>query len=201
MGWGDSAGLIEQLSFELQRPMDRIVRNDNGAFATRERLARELARGHDRLAGKRVVVYQFAARELAFGDWKLVDLKLGEQAPARFIAPEAGREWMAKGTVRASSPVPRPGTVPYKDHILALHLIEVETDDGNVRDVEALVYMMSMKDNAWTEAARYRSGDAIRIRLKPWSDVAAQYDGINRSELDDDALLMETPCWGEVMEK
>ena len=34
----------------------------------------EIAAGNDRLAGKRVVIWQFAARELAFGDWKISDL-------------------------------------------------------------------------------------------------------------------------------
>ncbi len=72
MGWGDSAGFVEQLSLALRRPIDRIVENDNGAFATRARLHREIASGVDRLAGKRVVIYQFSARELAFGDWQLL---------------------------------------------------------------------------------------------------------------------------------
>jgi alginate O-acetyltransferase complex protein AlgJ len=69
LGWGDSAGLAEQLSYELQRPLDRITQNDEGANATRVALRRA---GAARLAGKRVVIYQFAARELAFGDWQLV---------------------------------------------------------------------------------------------------------------------------------
>jgi hypothetical protein len=67
MGWGDSAGFVEHLSHALGRPVDRIVQNDNGAFATRAMLR---SAGPERLAGKRVVVWQFAARELAFGDWK-----------------------------------------------------------------------------------------------------------------------------------
>jgi hypothetical protein len=33
-----------------------------------------LQRDPGRLDGKRVVVYEFAARELAFGDWKLLPL-------------------------------------------------------------------------------------------------------------------------------
>ena len=70
MGWGDSAGLAEHLSFVLQRPVDRIVQNDKGSYATREILYRERA---ERLKGKRVVIYQFAARELAFGDWRLFE--------------------------------------------------------------------------------------------------------------------------------
>ncbi|MPY86356.1 MAG: hypothetical protein GEU99_00365 [Luteitalea sp.] len=75
MGWGDSGGFAEQLSYELQRPVDRIVQNNDGAFATRAMLWRGLGRSADRLSGKRVVIYQFATRELAFGDWKVLRLK------------------------------------------------------------------------------------------------------------------------------
>jgi hypothetical protein len=70
MGWGASAGLGPQLSLALRRPVDVIAQNDSGAFATRQSLSRELAAGQDRLAGKRVVVWEFAARELSVGDWK-----------------------------------------------------------------------------------------------------------------------------------
>lgn len=69
MGWGTSAGLVEQLSHALGRPVDRMVQNDAAAHATRDMLARA---DPSRLAPKRVVIYQFAARELAFGDWKLL---------------------------------------------------------------------------------------------------------------------------------
>lgn len=74
MGWGDAAGFVEHLGRFLQRPIDRIVQNDNGAYATRARLRQEIASGSDRLRDKRVVVLQFASRELAFGDWKLIEL-------------------------------------------------------------------------------------------------------------------------------
>jgi alginate O-acetyltransferase complex protein AlgJ len=75
MGWGEAAGLAEQVSYALQRPLDRIVQNDDGAYATRLQLAREVGRGDDRLAGKRVVIWQFAARELAFGDWRVIEMR------------------------------------------------------------------------------------------------------------------------------
>ena len=68
MGWGTSAGFVEQLSYALRRPIDRILQNDDGAFATRAILAADTGR----LKNTRVVVYQFAERELAFGDWKIV---------------------------------------------------------------------------------------------------------------------------------
>jgi alginate O-acetyltransferase complex protein AlgJ len=74
LGWGDSAGLVEHLARVLDRPVDRIVQNDDGAYATRERLRQDMASGSDRLRGTRVVVLQFAARELATGDWKRIEL-------------------------------------------------------------------------------------------------------------------------------
>ncbi len=68
MGWGTSAGLAEHLSLALRRPVDRLVQNDAGAYATRAMLQQDPAR----LQGKRVVIYQFAVRELAEGDWKVL---------------------------------------------------------------------------------------------------------------------------------
>ena len=68
MGWGTGAGFVEHLSLALQRPVDRIVQNDAGAYATRELLQRA---GPERLRGKKVVVWQFATRELVFGDWRV----------------------------------------------------------------------------------------------------------------------------------
>jgi hypothetical protein len=74
MGWGTAAGLPAHLALALQRPLDLIAQNDSGAFVTRQALARELAAGNDRLAGKRVVIWEFAARELSAGDWKRIEL-------------------------------------------------------------------------------------------------------------------------------
>ena len=71
MKWGEAAGLAERLSFHLKRPLDVIIRNDAGAHATRLMLATDLAQGNDRLVGKKIVIWEFAARELAVGDWKV----------------------------------------------------------------------------------------------------------------------------------
>lgn len=73
MGWGAAAGFAPQLSAALRAGVDVIAQNDSGAFATREALAQELAGGEDRLAGKSVVIWEFAARELSVGNWKPVD--------------------------------------------------------------------------------------------------------------------------------
>lgn len=74
LGWGHHAGLAEQLSFELQHPVDRMVRNDDSAYATRQLLANEWQRNPSRLTHKKVVIWQFSMRELMYGDWKQITL-------------------------------------------------------------------------------------------------------------------------------
>jgi alginate O-acetyltransferase complex protein AlgJ len=202
LGWGESAGFAEHLSRALgDRPLDCILRNSDAAFATREMLSRDLARGRDRLAGKKLVVWEFAARELAFGDWKMLEMKLGQPPPAHFFVPKTGEEVVVNGTVEAVSTVPRPGTVPYKDHILALHLIDLTVEGGSPSEtLESLVYLESMRDNVLTAAARFRSGDHVRLRLRSWTDVSDRYEKINRSEIDDPSIQLEEPCWGEPLQ-
>ena len=72
LGWGVGSGLAEQLSFVLQSPVDKIALNAGGALASRRALRRHLVGATGRLEGKRVVIYQFAVRELSEGDWRLV---------------------------------------------------------------------------------------------------------------------------------
>lgn len=82
MGWGEGAGLGAQLALALGRDVDVMAQNDSGAFATRQLLWNALAGGEDRLSGKRVVVWEFASRELAVGDWKPLDWTRARSAQA-----------------------------------------------------------------------------------------------------------------------
>ncbi len=202
LGWGEAAGLPEHLSAALGgRPLDCLLRNSDGAFATREMLANELARGRDRLAGKKVVIWEFAARELAFGNWKLLDFRLGQPAPTRFLAPSPGETIEASGTIEAIASIPRPGTVPYKDHIVAVHLGQIQiAGRQETAGLQAVAYFWSMRDNVWTPAARLRPGEQVKVRLRPWAEVSAQNEQINRSELDEAALQLEEPVWAELMD-
>lgn len=200
-GWGESAGFAEHLSRALGgRPLDCILRNGEGANATREILSRDLARGRDRLAGKKLVVWEFVERELAIGDWKLLEMKLGEPPPARFFVPKTNEEVVVSGTVEAISTVPRAGTLPYKDHILALHLTDLTVDSGREQErLESLVYLWSMRDNVLTPAAHLRQGDHVILRLRAWTDVSDRYEKINRSEVEDPTVQLQEPCWGEIL--
>ena len=198
MGWGHSAGFAEHLSLALGLPIDALCRNDAGSHATREMLAKELQLGQDRLAGKKLVIWEFAARELACGDWKQLPMALGEKHDVGMYVPADGKIVGVRGVVRAASPAPRPGTVPYKDHIVMVHLTDIEsTDDLTATGKEAVVFLWSMRDNVATVASRYRPGDAVSLQLRPWGDVAAKYEAINRSELEGNEILLATPAWGE----
>ena len=207
MGWGETAGFAEQVSLALGLPLDTITRNDAGSHATREMLALDLERGTNRLAGKQVVIWEFAARELACGDWKIIPLAAGAKQPAATdVMPEDGGAYvpatgspvLVRGVVKAASPAPRPGSVPYKDHVIMVHLGGLEAEkDPAAAGKEAVVFVWSMRDNKPTPAAGWRPGDKVSLELRPWAEVAAKYDAINRSELDDDTLLLAEPCWGE----
>ena len=72
MGWGDHAGLAEQLALRLDRPVDAIALNDGGVNTARGNLARR----PDALSGKRVVIWQFAARDLVVknGEWQAIEI-------------------------------------------------------------------------------------------------------------------------------
>ncbi len=206
LGWGIAAGLAEQLSFELKRPLDVILRNDAGSHATREILTTELGQGKDRLAGKRIVVWQFAEREFSVGDWKRIPLPEVSALPTPRATPEGGgafytpRDGGPVVTVTAKvaevSSVPRPGSVPYRDQIFSVHLVGLE-GEGIPSGSQALVYLFGMKDNVLSTASKWRAGDRITVRLSSWDDVASQYERFNRSELDSPDLQFELPAWGE----
>ena len=194
MGWGASAGFVEQLSYTLGRPLDAILRNDAGAFATRELLGQELARGRDRLDGKRLVIWEFAVRELATGNWDFVPMKVPALAPKDFLALESGERDIVQATIKSFGSIPRPGSTPYKDFLTAFHIVGI----GGNPAKEAVVYLQTMKDQELTSAARLRPGDAVSLELTSWTDAEPRYGAVNRSELNDENLLLEEPNFAEL---
>ncbi len=201
LGWKSGAGLAEQLAYHLQRPVDLLARNDGGAYVTREMLAAELARGHDRLEAKKVVIWQFAERELALGDWKPVELRLGQPVEGRYYVVPPGSTVTVSATLAAISPSARPGTVPYRDAVLTLHLVDLETAQGKTAEGQAVVYGFGMRDNVLTPLAAQRPGDRVTLRLRPWEEVEGEYGSYRRTPLDDDLLELEIPNWGELSDE
>jgi len=201
LGWGESAGLAEQLSASLGRPIDRITQNDNGAFASRERLARSLAGGQDRLAGKRVIIFQFTTRELTHGDWRLIDFDRPlSGVTAAVLTPSPNQRMLVSGVVQQKTVPPRPETVPYRDHIVAIHLSQISSSDQGVDANQALIYLSSMENNVWTDAASLAVGQTVTLTIRPWREVAQELDGVTRSELAEGDVMYAEPWWGELVE-
>lgn len=202
LGWGFSAGLAEHLSFKLKRPLDLIARNDSGAYVTREMLARELLRGRDRLAGKKLVIWEFSERELSSGDWKIVDLELHDPVESSFFILAPGEKMSVTGVVSSVSVSPRPGTVPYRDNIVTLHLVDFRGTDGEGAELQqALVYGWGMRHNKLTDLATVRSGDTITLALSSWEEMEGEYGGFRRTPLADEMLELELPNWGELLDE
>jgi alginate O-acetyltransferase complex protein AlgJ len=182
MGWGHSAGFAEQLAWHLDQPVDRIARNADGAHATRRQLAANLFR----LKNTRVVVWQFAVRELTSGNWPLIPLN------DNTTQSQPRERDSFQGTLLANSGTPTPGTVPYRDAVISLHAID---NHGH----EIVIFTLGMKDNRLTPAARLKPGDTLTLSLVPWTTVQQTYGRLNRIELPDpDFRLVELPTyWAE----
>lgn len=195
MGWGESAGFAEHLGNGLRRPVDAILRNSDGAHATRQIIARDLARGIDRLAGKSVVIWEFAGRELTEGRWIEYDYQLGEKPETRFVELDSGETLDLEGTIVEVSPIPIPGSVPYQDFIATVHLRDlVNLRGGESRGTEVLAYARAMEANRWTNISNLRSGQRVRIKLASWIDSEGKFGRWNRSEASED-LLLEPVNW------
>jgi len=162
-------------------------------------LVRDLAQGRDRLAGKKVLIWEFAMRELAVGDWKILPLPeiaaLATEIRGDFFVPKAGPV-QVEGVVEAVSTFPRPGEVPYSDHIFSVILSGIR-GDGVPEGARAVVYLWSMRKNVLTPASAWQQGDHVTLNLQDWNDVAPEYERFNRSEPEDSDLQLEMPAWGE----
>lgn len=201
MGWGEAGGFIEHLSLALARPVDAILRNDSGAWATRALLSRELAAGRDRLAGKRVVVWELAARELSVGDWRPIPMALGTASQGGFFVPKRGAAVDVEGVITAMGVIPQPRSAPYADYIVALRLSDLQAAIPEAAGREAVVFTIAMRDYALTPPAAWRVGQKVSVRLRPWADVADEYGFFTRGELADDALMLVEPCFAEEVER
>ena len=271
MGWGSNSGFAERLSFFLARPIDKIAINAGGAFSSRRALAQQLASGVDRLAGKRLVIYEFSMRDLAEGDWKMIHLakpskpveathppidhptphppvhptltkpggtkpgaitkpvgsatgppvvkpgnnSQGPKPPTKVpasvqtgtkpqitstkppVKPGAVAGLFVTGRIAARATTPKPGSVPYKDCLIALQITDMKISGGTVKGPNVVVYVWGMRDNQLVDSA-YSVGQVLKFKLTPWASVEGKYGGLNRQELDSDDSLSWTAFWGEL---
>jgi hypothetical protein len=113
------------------------------------------------LAGKKVVIWEFAIRELTVGDWKDVPMKL---AAPRAALTAGGL--VVLGELETDAPVISTSD-PYKDAIVYYKFKVKAVESGRYDRDELLAVMPIMRDKKILEPARWRRGDVYRLTLLP----------------------------------
>ena len=116
-----------------------------------------------------------------------------------FALPPPGESWVVEAVVADVAKLPTTVRVAYRDHILAVHLTDLAVTEPPRAGGQGVVYLRSMAAGKLTEAAALKPGQRVRLRLRDWRDVARLYETIQRFELRNEALLTQSPCWGEII--
>ena len=186
MGWGKGAGFAEMLSLVMSAPVDRITRNADGAFASRE----DLLRDPDRLARKSVVVWQFAMRELSFGNWKVLDLPRAGLTPRPHIETALQK---LEGTIARVANVPPLVRTPYRQAVREVLLENVRSESGRIPE-RILLLGYGVQDHLLTGVANWEPGDQVSVQVVPWETVESSHGRLHRFVLEDPGQeLLEMP--------
>lgn len=115
-------------------------------------------------------------------------------APAKKATPAV----VVQGKIKAIAKAPRPRSVPYKDAIISIHLVEVKPLQGKFSPKQTVVFVWGMRDNKLTPAASFKPGRVVKVAIQSWEKVEGKYGGYNRRELDSEAAMSLDPYWGEI---
>jgi hypothetical protein len=196
MGWGDSAGFAEHLSLALGRPLDVLAENGGGAAALRLSLARSDNRS--RLAGKRLVIYQFAMRDLSGQHWPIVRIDAGRDGPSAALSTSAAvSEIEIEATIVQTSRVPDPAAAPYASSVGMTRVTVDRVVRGQFAGRELIAGFLVMRNRTLLPAARYTRGDRLHLRLVPFSRAGRDIRGLQRS---DDIEGFDLPAFWTVEE-
>ena len=199
LGWGANAGLGEQLEAMTQREVRKIAINAGGAHAARRELVRRLLRGDNPLAGVDTVIWQFANRELSQGDWQLMELPEPAKPEKSEPLAEVETTRIATATVKDRTLAPAPGSVPYPDCLVSLHLTEVESSSDNALPEEILVFIWGLRDGEQVNQS-IAPGDRVRLEIRPWDQVEEELGSLNREELLTEAAFVLDLFWAGKVE-
>jgi len=174
LGWGERAGLAEHLSLALGMPLDVIARNGSGANETRA----ELARRDDPFGGKRVIVYEFAARDLSAEDWRVIPF----HPPRVPHLAESSNAVRIEGTIVKTSTMPQPFHSPYADCVAFYEIHVDRVLAGRYDDPAMLVAIRVMTGNVLLPPAAFRAGQHVRLDAIPFREASAEIASIQQSD-------------------
>ena len=196
MGWGEDAGFVEHLGASLGFPIDCILRNGGGAHATRAELSAELARGRDRLTGKKLVIWQFSATELTAGNWKPMTYQLGQHANTeQFLEIASGESRKVTATITSMGPVPHPTSTVYKDYVGYFELETIADKPAPAKSgTKIFTFGLVIENHQWTQLAGLRPGQKISVTLDSWTDAETEFGRHQRAEPDGE-LALQPPNW------
>ncbi|HEX3879123.1 MAG TPA: hypothetical protein VHW24_19200 [Bryobacteraceae bacterium] len=214
LGWGRAAGFAEHLSYALDRPLDVIALDGGGSSSTRVELARR--DNIERLAAKRIVIFEFAERDLLGQDWLPAPLPIADLMAAVRNRPEAtipkltapaaesavGRtvphkpgytarneELIVTARIVKTSQVPAPETAPYDDCLTYLKLSIERIESGHYDKREIIVVFVAMRDHVLLPPARFAVGDRLRMKLIPMRRAGDEIQSMQRADNLDDLDL------------
>ena len=107
---------------------------------------------------------------------------------------------VVRAMIKDKTTPPRPGSVPYKDCVIALHLTDIQTENANFPIGEVVIFLWGMRDDQWTKAASLKIGREVKLSVQPWGNVENRYGSYNRIELDSEESWFLNVYWGEMVQ-
>ncbi len=150
MGWGEYAGFSEHLALNLGMPIDVIAINDGGATTSRQSFARR----PNALAGKKLVIWQFAVRDLTNPEskWEIVKLSppkpepITQKKPQIEMKSEEEKEEKRADIVEDQQAIEKPEEIQQTEDqkltvIGEVLIVSSVPDPGKVAYTECLTYI------------------------------------------------------------
>ena len=133
----------------------------------------------ERLANKSVVVWQFAMRELSFGDWRLIEIPQvkGQLPPEGSASPQP-----LQGTVLKTAPMPALTRTPDREAVREVIITDIRSGSGLVMG-PVILMGLAVRDHLPTGMAQWENGDQVAIEVVPWSSVESAQDRLQRFSL------------------
>jgi len=187
LGWGVSAGLAAHLGYHLGCEVEVIAINGGGINETRNILAHRPTA----LLGRKVVVWEFAMRELMQSQWRMIPMaRTPGTGTANLVIAKTKTTFHA--VVTAISRIPPDDATLYPNSLTTLTVkvsAEMEAEQTTVVG-EFLLALPCLRRHVPLPASRLHIGDSLMVTAIPWEAVPAE---VMRTKRYDDSERYDLP--------